>query len=201
MGHRTQYYFLSFPCSVSPAPSVVKWLLFVYPRSSWCIHYVNMIYDQPDRAAQHNILSYSLSSYSSNKFPLTKHTLLFLFQDFKSLSVNTGMLLHLCLNKTSNGKLPFKALVCVFSGLVWSQVWKAGDGELGILSPLSVEVNTKSQCASNQHNELERVYSIDFSTLCQNVQSGSGAQRLGLLLYLQSSKANGTKYQVSCKVV
>ena len=59
----------------------------------------------------------------------------------------------------------FKALLCVFSGLVWSQVWRADDGELGILSPLSVEVNTKSQRASNRHNELERFFSIYISTL------------------------------------
>ena len=114
------------------------------------------------------------------------------------------MLFHLCLNQTSNGGDSLQSMrVCVF----WSRVILSlkgeagGDGELGILSPLSVEVNTKSECANNQHNELERFFSVDISTLCQNVQSGSGAQRPGLLLYLQSSKVNGTKYQVSCKVV
>lgn len=172
-----------------------------------CLPRVQLVYSlceydlwSPDRASQHNILSHSLSPQSSNKFPFTKHTLLFLFQDFQSFSKYWDVVSFMLEPNIKWRGLTSK-YVCVFSGLEWSQVWKAGDGGLGILSPLSVEVNTKSECANNLHNELERFFSVDISTLCQNVQSGSGAQSPGLLLYLQSSKVNGTKYQVSCKVV
>ena len=169
MGHRTQYYFLSFPCSVLSVACPLTCQM-----APICLPQVQLVYSLceydlwstwPRSTTQYSLFILFLHNHQTNFHSIS--TLSCFCFKISNLSVNTGMLLHLCLNKTSNGELPFKAFVCVFSGLVWSP-WKVGDGELGILSLLSVEVNTKTQCASasNQHNDLERVYSIDFSTLC-----------------------------------
>ena len=99
-------------------PSLVKWPLFVYPGSSWCIHYVNMIYDQPDRAA-HTIFSLILFLHNHQTNSHSLSTLSCFCFKISSLSVNTKMLFHLCLNQTSNGGDILQSItVCVF----WSRV-------------------------------------------------------------------------------
>ncbi len=117
MDHRTQYYFLSFPARCRPPLSC--------QMAAICLPRVQLVYSLCEydlwstwpRSTQYSLLfSFSIII---KQIPTHLSTLSCFCFKISSLSVNTEMLFHLCLNQTSNGGDILQSItVCVF----WSRV-------------------------------------------------------------------------------